>query len=143
MASLYDLTIPILTKILKTEVDVLKDAEKYAKENGKSIDELLKAQLIPDMYAATIQIGITVLFSRKVLQLLAGSKIEYSVKPASLEESYAQIQEVLSELATVKPEAINGREAEIIEFSVGKPTTKAPAIEWFVQVSSSLAFPPF
>ena len=40
MASLYDLTIPVLTRILQTEVTLLKDAENYAKENNKSIDDL-------------------------------------------------------------------------------------------------------
>ncbi|KAI2465364.1 hypothetical protein F4781DRAFT_409668 [Annulohypoxylon bovei var. microspora] len=126
MTSLYDLTVPVLTKILQTEVSILKDGEKWAKENGKSIDDLLKARLISDMYPLSIQVSITVMFVKKTLQLLVGADFEPSVKEISLEECHSILQETLADLAKVKPESINGRESEILEFSIGKQTTKAP-----------------
>ncbi|KAI1441427.1 hypothetical protein F5Y02DRAFT_399791 [Annulohypoxylon stygium] len=134
MTSLYDLTVPVLTKILRTELEILKDAEKYAKENGKSVEELLKARLIPDMYSASVQIGITVMFTKKILQILLGNKFEADMKEVPLAESYAQLNDALNDLATVKPETLNGREAEIVEFPVGKKSVKAPAVE-FIQRS--------
>ncbi|KAI1089287.1 hypothetical protein F5B19DRAFT_495596 [Rostrohypoxylon terebratum] len=130
MASLYDLTIPVLTKILQTELGILKDAEKFAQENGKSVDELLKARLSPDMYSASVQISITVMFTKKILQILLGNKFEADVKEVPLADSYAQLNNAISDLAAVKPEALNGREAEIVEFPVGKKSVKAPAVDW-------------
>ncbi|XDG05577.1 hypothetical protein ABKA04_005192 [Annulohypoxylon sp. FPYF3050] len=138
MTSLYDLTVPVLTKILQTELEILKDAEKYAKENGKSVDELLKARLISDMYSASVQIGITVMFTKKILQILLGNKFEADMKEVPLAESYAQINDALNDLAAVKPETLNGREAEIVEFPVGKKSIKAPAVEWYVFITLRL-----
>lgn len=140
MTSLYDLTVPVLTKILRTELEILKDAEKYAKENGKSVEELLKARLIPDMYSASVQIGITVMFTKKILQILLGNKFEADMKEVPLAESYAQLNDALNDLAAVKPETLNGREAEIVEFPVGKKSVKAPAVEWYVFITLRLRF---
>ncbi|KAI1456109.1 hypothetical protein F4805DRAFT_251392 [Annulohypoxylon moriforme] len=129
MVSLYDLTIPVLTNILQTEIEILKDAEKWAKENGKSVDDLLKARLSPDMYNAAIQVGITIMFTKKILQILVGGEFEQKISEVSLEENYALLQGALSDLAAVKPEALNGREAEIVEFPVGKQSTKASTVD--------------
>ncbi|KAI1207878.1 uncharacterized protein F4807DRAFT_433589 [Annulohypoxylon truncatum] len=141
MTSFYDLTIPVLTKILQTEVELLKEAEKYAKENGKSVDDLLKARLSPDMFPASTQVSITAMFTNKILQILVGNKFEWNVRELTLEECYALIQGALADLAAVKPEDLNGREAEIVEFPIGKKLCKATAAE-FVQrpVASQMYF---
>ncbi|KXT17811.1 hypothetical protein AC579_5343 [Pseudocercospora musae] len=54
--SLYDLTVPILVRHLETLKHLLQKGEQWAKENGKSENELLEARIIEDMNPLTFQV---------------------------------------------------------------------------------------
>ncbi|OTA52092.1 hypothetical protein K449DRAFT_440950 [Hypoxylon sp. EC38] len=129
MTSLYDLSIPVVTKALQTEVTILKKAEDYAKENNKPITDLINARLISDMLPLSVQVSISVATAKKTLQVLAGKEFTPEVKELSLEESYAGLADTLKALAEVKPEEINGKESNIIEFSIGKRVARTTAID--------------
>ncbi|KAI0838573.1 hypothetical protein F5Y06DRAFT_49685 [Hypoxylon sp. FL0890] len=130
MTSLYDLTIPVLTRALQTEVTILKKAEDYyAKESGKPITDITNARLVPDMYPLSLQVGISIFAAKKSLQLLAGKEYTPEVKEISLEECYAGLADTLGELAEVKPEDINGKESQIVELEIAKRTTSVTAVD--------------
>ncbi|OTA90961.1 hypothetical protein M434DRAFT_397618, partial [Hypoxylon sp. CO27-5] len=129
MTSLYDLTIPVITKALQTEVTILKKAEDYAKENDKPITDLINARLISDMLPLSVQVSISVATAKKTLQVLAGKEFTLEIKELSLEESYARLADTLKALAEVKPEEINGKESNIIEFNIGKRVARTTAID--------------
>ncbi|KAI1407998.1 hypothetical protein F5Y13DRAFT_173621, partial [Hypoxylon sp. FL1857] len=125
MTSLYDLTVPVLTRVLQTEVTILKKAEDYAKESGKPVSDLVNARLSPDMYPLSLQVAITVMVAKKTLQLLVGKEFTPDFKEISLEESYSRLADTVKELAEVKPEDINGQESKVVEFSIGERATSA------------------
>ncbi|KAK6950561.1 hypothetical protein Daesc_008889 [Daldinia eschscholtzii] len=124
MASFYDLTIPVLIRVLRTEESLLRKAEEYSKNTGTPIEELLTARLAPDMFSLSKQVGVTVLFARRTSHLLA------ELGEWSLEENYSIIAGVLKVLADIKPEAIDGKEFETLSFTIGQKTTTAKAIDW-------------
>ncbi|KAI1394755.1 hypothetical protein F4819DRAFT_501578 [Hypoxylon fuscum] len=131
MTSLYDASIPVLTKILQTEVTILEKAEAFARDNDKPITDFLDARLSPDMFPLTWQIGITVMCARKAVELLAGKKLEeLQLKDYSLEESHTILAGALKELADVKPESIIVKEQENITFNIGKNVTTTTAQDW-------------
>ncbi|KAF3064607.1 hypothetical protein GL218_01340 [Daldinia childiae] len=118
MASLYELTIPVLTRVLRTEESLLKKAEEHAKTTGTPVEELVAARLAPDMFSLSKQVGVTVLFARIVSHLLAGKELPPTqIGEWSLEENYSFIAGALELLAEIKPEDLNGRESEIISFN--------------------------
>ncbi|KAI1386016.1 uncharacterized protein F4822DRAFT_432874 [Hypoxylon trugodes] len=132
MTSLYDLTIPAITRVVQTEVTLLKKAEEHAKSIGKSAEEYVKARLAPDMFPLSLQVVVTVIYSQKAIQYLAGGAAPtVEIKEYTLEESYGLLNDTLAALAAVKPESINGKEAETVQFNISKRTTSAPAIEWY------------
>ena len=69
MTSLYDLTIPFLTTVLKTEQSLLEKAEKF---EGASTQELLEARLAPDMWPLSQQIVISTLHATMAVAKLTG-----------------------------------------------------------------------
>ncbi|KAI1476893.1 hypothetical protein K445DRAFT_16284 [Daldinia sp. EC12] len=131
MASFYDLTIPVLIRVLRTEESLLRKAEEYSKNTGTPIEELLTARLAPDMFSLSKQVGVTVLFARRTSHLLAGKElVPTELGEWSLEENYSIIAGVLKVLADIKPEAIDGKEFETLSFTIGQKTTTAKAIDW-------------
>ncbi|KAI2785063.1 hypothetical protein F4815DRAFT_451235 [Daldinia loculata] len=130
MASLYELTIPVLTRVLRTEETLLKKAEEYSKSTGTPVQELVAARLAPDMFPLSKQVGVTVLFARIASHLLAGRElVPTQVDEWSLEENYSIIADVLKLLADIKPEDVDGKESEIISFNVGPRKTSAKAVD--------------
>ncbi|KAI8962799.1 hypothetical protein F5Y11DRAFT_347154 [Daldinia sp. FL1419] len=130
MASFYELTIPVLARVLRTEQTLLKKAEEYSKSTGTPVEELVAARLAPDMYSLSKQVGVTVLFARNASHLLAGKElVPTQIGEWSLEENYSIIAGVLKLLADIKPEDVNGKESEIIDINVGPRKTSAKAID--------------
>ncbi|KAI1771078.1 hypothetical protein F4818DRAFT_221218 [Hypoxylon cercidicola] len=131
MTSLYDLVVVTPTRILQTEVTILEKTEAWAKENGVSMADLVGARIYEDMLPMSMQIVITAMFARKAVELLSGKDVEpKEYRNYDLEGCRSLLSETLSLLAEVKPESVNGKETEVIEFGVGKRTAKAPAAEW-------------
>ncbi|XXH02083.1 hypothetical protein Hte_008448 [Hypoxylon texense] len=130
MTSLYEVSIVLPTRILKTEVTVLDKAEAWAKENGVPMADLVGARLIDDMYPLSMQIVITALFAQKAVELLAGGpKMAKPFQDCDLEGCRGLLAESLAMLAEVKPEDVNGKEDEAVEFSIGRRTAKSKAVE--------------
>ncbi|OTB03248.1 hypothetical protein M426DRAFT_263508 [Hypoxylon sp. CI-4A] len=140
MTSLYDQTVPVLTTILKTEVTLLKKAEDFSNENGTPMSELISARLYPDMYPLSMQVGVTIMFSKRFLELVVGQPLSVDVKEYTLDECYAVIEKTLAALAEVKPESVNGRGADKLDFNIGKKYTSATVQDWYVSTYLCVKF---
>ena len=82
------------------------------------------------MLPLSMQIVITAMFSRKALGLVAAKESgPIDFKDLDLEGCQKLISDTLALLAEIKPEDVNGKEAEAIEFNVGKRAAKANAYE--------------
>ncbi|KAI1097885.1 hypothetical protein F4804DRAFT_326242 [Jackrogersella minutella] len=125
MTSFYDLTIPVLTKVLQSEVTILKNAEDYAKDNSKSVGDLLAARLAPDMYPLSLQVNIIVILTQQALKLLLGQDFNLEFKEYTQEECHTILADNISKLANINPESINGKESETLEWTIGKEKTSA------------------
>ncbi|KAI0115395.1 hypothetical protein F4814DRAFT_419395 [Daldinia grandis] len=131
MASFYELTIPVLIRVLRTEQTLLKKAEEHSKNTGTPVEDLVAARLAPDMFSLSKQVGVTVLFARIATHLLTGKElVPTQVAEWSLEENYSTIADVLKLLADIKPEDVDGKESEIVSFTVGPRKTSAKAIDY-------------
>ncbi|KAI1661853.1 hypothetical protein F4813DRAFT_345992 [Daldinia decipiens] len=132
MASFYELTIPVLTRALRTEVTLLKKAEEYAKSTGTSVEKLVAARLAPDMFSLSKQVGVTVHFARVASHLLAGRELVLTqLDEWSLEENYSAIADTLKLLAGIKPEDVDGKESDVLSFNVGPgKDTSAKAVDY-------------
>ncbi|KAI1370839.1 hypothetical protein F4677DRAFT_451022 [Hypoxylon crocopeplum] len=140
MTSLYDASIPVLTRALQTIETLLDKAEEFAKETGTPTDDLLSARLYPDMFPASKQITISVLATRNALQMLVDKDVkQIEMKEYSLEESRGLLTDALGALAAVKPESVNGKESELVAASVSrkKATVKAQDCTWITMFSLS------
>ncbi|KAI0551521.1 hypothetical protein F4679DRAFT_538265 [Xylaria curta] len=131
MTSLYDLTIPFLTNVLKTQQDLLAQAEAFATEKGTPISELLEARLAPDMWPLSQQIVITTLHAAMTVLKLTGTpppKITFG--PASLEDSKKYLAETIDLLKAVKPEDVNGKEAQVVSAQMGAGEVNMKALDY-------------
>ncbi|KAI1073576.1 hypothetical protein F5B20DRAFT_566527 [Whalleya microplaca] len=136
MTSLYDITIPTLIKVLRTENSLLEKAEAFAIENGIPISDLLLARLREDMFPLTKQIGVTAMLTNKILQRITGQELPaVELKEnLTLEECHSLINKTLDILAEIKPEEVNGKEYEIAQANLS-PTrvTNAKTIEYVLR----------
>ncbi|KAI1162721.1 hypothetical protein F5B18DRAFT_364622 [Nemania serpens] len=129
MTSLYDLSIPTITNILKAQQHLLAQAEAFAAEKGTPISEILDLRIAPDMWPLSQQIVISSIHVGSFLSKVAGltpNKVVFG--PASLEDSKKYLSETLAFLATVKPEDLNGKEDKLLKAQLGpgyEPETTA------------------
>lgn len=131
MTSLHDLIVVVPTRVLQTEVTILDKAEAWAEANGVPMADLLGARLYEDMYPLSKQIVITALFAQKAVELVAGGPpLAAEFKDYDLEGCRGLLTESLRLLAAVKPESVNGKDDQVIEFGVGKRTAKGKTVEW-------------
>ncbi|KAI1748727.1 hypothetical protein F4782DRAFT_534164 [Xylaria castorea] len=131
MTSLYDLSVPFLTNVLKTEQSLLAQAEAFAKEKGTPMSEILEARLAPDMWPFSQQIVISTLHAAMFVLKLTGTpppKITFG--PASLEESKKYLSEVLEHLKAVKPEDVNGKESQVVSAQMGAGEVDMKALDY-------------
>lgn len=72
MTSLYDLSIPTITNILKAQQHLLAQAEAFAAEKGTPISEILDLRIAPDMWPLSQQIVISSIHVGSFLSKVAG-----------------------------------------------------------------------
>lgn len=110
MTSLYDITVPVLTNIVKTTKSVLKKGETWANKNNVSTSNLLSFKVYDDMFPLTIQILIIMNVSKKTMQRLTGiTHPDITIADKSIEELYTLLDDTLAELESVKKEDVDER----------------------------------
>jgi hypothetical protein len=124
MSSLYDISIPVMTSVLKALSLVLKKGEQHAKANNISETDLLGARIYEDMIPLTNQILIVVSTIRYAIRYLTETQLAQiegltAKHDLRLEELYQLIDGALQDLAAVKRESLDGQENKEIVFHLG------------------------
>ncbi|KAI0179626.1 hypothetical protein GGR52DRAFT_527766 [Hypoxylon sp. FL1284] len=136
MTSLYNLTIPVMTRALNTQVKVLKLGEEWAKENGMPIAELASARLHDDMFTLSKQIATSTMWSKKAVQDLVGIEVDnHELKEYSIDECHKLLSDTLALLAEVKPETLDAKASDgPLEFKAGPMKCKSTNADYVQRV---------
>ena len=118
--SMYQASIPQLTKMLTNLSNVLKKGEEFTKTKGIDGAVLVEeSRLAPDMFPLSKQVQIACDQVKNGMARLAG------VEPPKFEDNettFAQLQERIAKTIAfannLKPEQIDGTEAKEIKFSI-------------------------
>ena len=116
MATLYDFSIPVLTRGLTNMSEILDKAAAYAA--AKKIDSTVLAQtrLFPDMYPLSRQVQIACDTAKGAAGRLAGIEVpKHEDTETTLPELKARVAKTLDYLRTVTAAKVGGDEARTIE----------------------------
>ncbi|RYP59058.1 hypothetical protein DL769_008707 [Monosporascus sp. CRB-8-3] len=122
MLSLYDSSIPILTKVLPAELHLLKKGTDWATEKGITSGELVNWRIHETMFPLWAQVAITVKHTRLAINYLTGSTLPVvQIKEATpLEELYEMIDTTLKQLADVSSaEKVSAEESAVVASKLG------------------------
>ncbi|KAI1843446.1 hypothetical protein JX265_013328 [Neoarthrinium moseri] len=131
MATLYDISFPVIIKVLRTTVSVLTKGEEYANQNGISTKELLTARIYDDMLPLTTQVLILVKLSRQAIKTLTGAtpaEVQFEDKP--LEELFTLLDDTLKDLSAVEKRSVDEMEGTDVNFPMGAKTMKSTAPDY-------------
>ena len=117
--SMYQASIPQLTKMLTNLSNILKKGEDFASSKNLDSKVLVEGQLAPDMFPLTKQVQIACDQVKNGMARIAG------VEPPKFEDdetSFADLQERIAKTIafanSLKPAQIDGAEAKEIKFSI-------------------------
>ena len=117
--SMYQASIPQLTKMLTNLSNILKKGEEFVGAKGLDSKVLVEGQLAPDMFPLTKQVQIACDQVKNGMARIAG------VEPPKFEDNettFAQLQDRIAKTIafanSLKPEQIDGTEAKEIKFSI-------------------------
>lgn len=125
MLSMFDASIPPLTRALNNLSHILKKGEEYA--NAKKIEHaiLLNARLFPDMYPLIRQVQIATDMSKGAAARLAGLEVpQYEDDETTFEQLQARITKTLAFIDSVKPAQMESAETRYITIHVRKMELK-------------------
>lgn len=111
--SLYEISAPIYIRGLNTLSDILKEAEKYAKEKDIPISEFTEARLYPDMLPLSFQVKIASYISKSGIARVAGTEpvpMDFQDNENTIEQLHERIAQTIATLKGVKPEDLEGKE---------------------------------
>lgn len=117
--SMYQASIPQLTKMLTNLSNILKKGEEFASAKSIEAAALVEGRLAPDMFPLSKQVQVACDQVKNGMARLAG------VEPPKFEDNettFAQLQDriakTISFANSLKPEQIDGTEAKEIKFSI-------------------------
>jgi hypothetical protein len=109
--SIYDASIPVMTRSLTNLSNILDKAVAQANSEGRSLNDLLEAKLAPDMRPFPFQVQSASDAAKGCAARLAG--IEAPSMPdteTTFPELKARIEKTIAFLNTIKPEQVAGAE---------------------------------
>lgn len=115
--NLYDASVPVYVKMLENLAQILAKSQSWAKEQGKSEDELLDAKLAPDMFPLIRQVQIASDHAKGISARLAGQeppKIE-DVE-TTFDQAIERIRKTVDYLKTLDPALFEGASSRQIPF---------------------------
>ena len=121
MLSMFDATIPTITRMLGNLSAVLKKAQDHA--DAKKIDPsvLVAARLFPDMYPLSRQVQIATDMSKGAAARLAGVQVpKFEDNEITFDDLQERITKTINFLESIKPEQLVGAETRDISITVGK-----------------------
>jgi uncharacterized protein len=131
MASLYDASIPVITKVAQTVLAILKKGTEYAKQNNISEETIINARIYEDMLPLSRQVFIIAATAAKAIERLTGTAPPpLPNKGESLEDLFALMNNALKELASVSKESVQATDGTEIPCQFGPRSFKANALEY-------------
>ncbi len=113
--SIYRASIPVLIRGFESLTVLLKKGEAFAAEKGIAPDELLQAQLAPDMYNLIRQIQLASDSAKGCAARLAGvENPSFADSEASFADLYARIGKTVDFLKGVAESQLNGADTRTV-----------------------------
>ncbi|CAK4031708.1 Hypothetical predicted protein [Lecanosticta acicola] len=110
--NLYDLSVPIFTRALESQLAFLKKGEQWCKDNNVDPEKLIQGRIAPDMLPLPFQVQSCCKHSTGVLQRLGGatpppppsSSVENNNNDddKSFADLYARLESAIAQLKTAK-----------------------------------------
>jgi hypothetical protein len=118
--SMYQASIPVLTKTLINLSNILAKGESHAVEKKIDPAVFVQARLYPDMYPLPRQVQIATDVAKGCASRLAGLEPpQYDDTETSFAELQARIAKTIAYLETFSPEQIDGAEKKTVTLKVG------------------------
>ena len=117
--SMYNTSIPQLTKMLNNLLSILKKAENHASTKTYDANVLLESRLFPDMFALTKQVQIACDQAKNGMARLADIEPpRFDDTEKTFADLYERISKTIAFLETIKPEQLDGAQTKDIKFSI-------------------------
>lgn len=121
--SMYQISVPVFTRMLTNLVAIIEKAAAHCEENKIDPAVLINYRLYPDMFAFAKQIQIATDAARNGTAYLAGAE---PPKFDNTEQTFAELAErvkkTIAFVNTFKPEQIDGSEAKDVVIKRGETT---------------------
>jgi hypothetical protein len=129
--SLYDVSIPALTRGLTNLSAILDKGAAHAAAKKTDAKAYAAARLIADMHPLTRQVQIACDTAKGAAARLAGIEApKHEDNEATIDELKARIQKTVDFIATVKAEQVNGPESREIVLAFPNRTLKFTALDY-------------
>ena len=116
--TIYDLTVPQLSKMLRNLDHWLKSAQAHATAKKFTVENLMSARLAPDQFAFVRQVQSACDHAKFMCGRLTGKEFpSHPDTETTFEQLHARIASVLGYLETFKPEDFQGVETRQIALS--------------------------
>ena len=118
--AIYDLTVPVYTRMLNNLLTIMDKAEANAAERKFDSAILAEARLSPDMLPFRAQIMIATDHVKGSLSRLAGREVpSWPDTEQTFDELRARIRKALDLVATIQPADLEGSEARDVTLKLG------------------------
>lgn len=119
--SMYQISLPVFQRMLKSLSAILDKAEAFAAAKKIEPDVLLNARLAPDMFALKRQVQLASDFAKGSAARLSGQEIpKWEDTEASFADLKARIAKTADYLASFTPAQIDGSESRDIALTIAK-----------------------
>ena len=131
--SIYDLSIPVLTRGLSNLSSILDKAAAHAAAKKFDPAALAQARLFPDMFPLTRQVQITCDTAKGAAARLAGIDIpKHEDTETTLDELKQRIAKTLDFVKSVKAEQMKGAESKTIELKFPSRTISFTGLSYLM-----------
>jgi uncharacterized protein len=131
--SIYDLSIPVLTRGLSNLSSILDKAAAHAASKKFDPAALSQARLFPDMFPLTRQVQITCDTAKGAAARLAGIDIpKHEDTETTLDELKQRIAKTLDFVKSVKAEQMKGAESKTIELKFPSRTVSFTGLSYLM-----------
>ena len=118
--SIYQASVPTLTRILTNLSAILDKAEAHCTARKIAPEALLQFRLYPDMFPLVRQVQIATDMTKGCAARLAGAEVpSYADTETTFEELKARLKKTIDFINSFKPEQIEGAESRTITLKSG------------------------
>ena len=119
--SMYDNSVPVMTRLMKNLQNVIGKAEAFQEMKKLEPDVLLNARLAPDMFAFKKQIFVVTEMAKMGCARLAGVEAQapkWEENEKSLADCRARLQKCIDYIGSLKREQIEGSESRKVVLTI-------------------------